>query len=189
MLYLDQRRFAWSSRKGSSVPSKLYADDLSVGEVFQLGSWTVSLEEILSFGHLWDPLPIHVDRDAAKSTQFGEVIASGIHVVAIMQRLTTMGLYRISSLVAGRGIRDARLTRPIRAGTVLDGCVTIDQITVRDSGIAVVLTRGQLRDDRGVQVFEMLTDSLWATRRYAEKNCAPTSPSDRDRGAAAEPRR
>ncbi|MGE2817445.1 MaoC/PaaZ C-terminal domain-containing protein [Mycobacterium heidelbergense] len=142
----------------------IYADDLQVGQIFSLGSWTFSTEEIMAFGRLWDPLPIHVDTRAAAASRFGELVASGIHVVAVMQRLTTDAVYRRSSLVAGRGIQKAWLTSPVRAGVTLHGEVGVQDVRLRVHKNAVVSLLGTFRDAEGNKVFEMVVESVWRTR-------------------------
>ena len=54
-----------------------YAEDYKVGEKFNLGSYEVTLEEIINFSHKYDPFPFHLDNDLAKSSVFGGIISSG----------------------------------------------------------------------------------------------------------------
>jgi acyl dehydratase len=42
----------------------LYAEDLVVGQRFELGSYTISEEEIVGFAKQYDPVPIHTDKEA-----------------------------------------------------------------------------------------------------------------------------
>lgn len=142
----------------------IYADDLREGETFTLGSWTFSADEIVTFGRLWDPLPIHIDDQAAAQSRFGELVASGIHVVAVMQRLTTDALYSRSSLLAGRGIRSAMLSSPVRAGMTLHGEIDVQEVRLRARKDAVVTLRGGLRNAEGNRIFEMIVESVWLTR-------------------------
>jgi hypothetical protein len=39
-----------------------YAEDLAVGQRFELGSYTISEEEIVGFAKQYDPVPIHTTR-------------------------------------------------------------------------------------------------------------------------------
>jgi acyl dehydratase len=142
----------------------IHADELQVGEVFTLGSWTFSREEIVAFGRMWDPLPIHVDSEAAARARFGELIASGIHVVAVMHRLTADTLYSRSSLVAGRGIQQARLTSPVRAGMTLYGDICVEDVRLRAHQDGLITLRGTLRNPEGNTIFEMIEESVWQTR-------------------------
>ena len=88
----------------------LYAEDLVEGVVYELGIHRVSAAEIVEFGRSWDPLPMHVDEHAARRSPLGGLIASGIHTLAIYQRLQADALIARLAVVAGREVR-ARLVR------------------------------------------------------------------------------
>ncbi|MBB0992410.1 hypothetical protein G6009_13545 [Dietzia sp. SLG510A3-30A2] len=64
-----------------------YADDLEPGQLIPLGSYTITEEEIVTYARQWDPVFIHTDPTAAATTPLGGVIASGLHTLAIYQRL------------------------------------------------------------------------------------------------------
>ena len=98
----------------------LYAEDLVVGSVHGLGTYQVTLQEILDFAEKWDPQVFHVDRAAAEAGFFGEIIASGVHTVAIFQRLAVRGAYRHWSVIAGRRV-SAEFPAPVRPGRTLVG--------------------------------------------------------------------
>ena len=40
---------------------EIYFEDFQVGQVYELGSYTVSEEQILNFAREFDPQPFHVD--------------------------------------------------------------------------------------------------------------------------------
>ena len=62
-------------------------EDLAVGEQRRSASRTITQDEIIAFGRLYDPQWFHSDVEAARESHFGEVIASGIHVLAIWRQL------------------------------------------------------------------------------------------------------
>jgi len=47
---------------------QFYFDDLRVGQVFELGSITVSEEEMLIFAQHYDPQPFHLSIEQARET-------------------------------------------------------------------------------------------------------------------------
>ena len=49
---------------------KIYFEDFKVGQVIELGSCTVSKEEIISFARRFDPQPFHIDEIAAGVERF-----------------------------------------------------------------------------------------------------------------------
>lgn len=141
-----------------------YADDLTVGEVVELGSHTVSEAELLDFATSWDPQDFHVDEAVAVHGYFGGLIASGVHTMAVFQRLSVLGAYRHWSVIGGRGLRDVRFLRPVRPGDTLTGTVTIDEIELDDRGRGLVTTSGELLDAEGRAVFRLLSEAYLRRR-------------------------
>lgn len=123
----------------------LAAEDLVVGSLIDLGEYRVSLEEMVEFSTKWDPQPFHTDAEAAAAGFFGEIIASGVHAMAIFQRLAVLGAYRQWDVVAGRAIHDVSLTSPVRPGAVLTGDIVIDEVVFSRPDRALVKTTGRLR--------------------------------------------
>jgi len=74
----------------TSAPVLLPAEDMPVGVELDCGSYAVTEEEIVEFASHWDPQYFHIDRDAAEHSDFGGLIASGLHTAAIFQRLANM---------------------------------------------------------------------------------------------------
>ena len=83
---------------------RLYFEDFIPGNVIQLGSRTVSEEEIIDFARQFDPQPFHVDKDAATHSIFGDVIASGWHTCGLIMRLVVDGFLNESSSMGSPGI-------------------------------------------------------------------------------------
>lgn len=123
-----------------------YADDLRIGRVYPLGSYVVSEDELVDFARQWDPQSFHVDAAAAASGAFGGLIASGIHTLAIFQRLAVQGAFADWQVIAGRRLVDVEFRRPVRPGDTLTGSMTIDDIVVDDRGRALVTAAAALVD-------------------------------------------
>ena len=67
--------------------SRFY-EDLIIDDAFAVSSArTVTEKEIVEFAALYDPQYFHADAEAARSSRFGSVIASGIQVMAIWRAL------------------------------------------------------------------------------------------------------
>ena len=63
-----------------------FFDDVAIGEEHRLGSHTFTAEEIVAFAAAYDPQPFHVDPEAAKTSLFGSLCASGWHTASIWLR-------------------------------------------------------------------------------------------------------
>ena len=66
---------------------KLYLDDLHVGQAFVSAVQVVDGDQIKAFARQFDPQPFHLDDEAAKSTIFAGLAASGWHTAAITMKL------------------------------------------------------------------------------------------------------
>jgi acyl dehydratase len=138
----------------------LYAEDLPVGRTFDLGSWEVTAEEIKAFASAWDPLPFHIDEDAAAASHFGGLVASGLHTMAISVRLSAERVVKQVALVAGREIRSVRLLHPVRPGTTLTGTVTVIEQRMRDDGRGVVAWKTELTDGDGELALTLVAEII-----------------------------
>jgi len=55
-----------------------YAEDYQAGDVFDLGTYDVTREEIIELSRKYDPFPFHIDDRAAQETVFkGIILADG----------------------------------------------------------------------------------------------------------------
>ncbi|QSE90788.1 MaoC family dehydratase N-terminal domain-containing protein [Rhodococcus pseudokoreensis] len=135
-------------------PFPIYAEDLEVGTRIHLGTYEVSEEEVLEFGRRWDDLPIHTCPSKAASSQFGGLIASGVHTMAMNQSLMSRKFISHLAIVAGKGIREMRLDHPVRPGDTLSCDVTIVSIDLRD-GRADLTTRASMVNQDGQQVLDL----------------------------------
>lgn len=143
-----------------------YAEDLTVGDVVELGEHTVTEAELLDFAGTWDPQDFHVDAEAAAKGAFGGLIASGLHSMSVLQRLSALGWYRNLSVICGRGVRDVRFWRPVRPGDSLTGTMRIDEVVLDDRGRGLVTSTGQLRDRDGNRVLDLISEA-YVRRRPA----------------------
>jgi acyl dehydratase len=138
----------------------LFAEDLPVGRVFQLGTWTVRIEDIKEFARAWDPLPFHLDDEAAAAGPFGGIIASGLHTQAILIRLGVESFTGQLAFIAARELRSMRLLKPVRPGETLTGTIEIEEQKLRDDGRAVIVYRSELLDATDDVVLRLILDVL-----------------------------
>src|ERR1700747_3612917 len=103
----------------------LYAEDLAVGDWMDLGPVEVSRDEIVRFARQFDPLPIHVD---GTESPFGDVIASGMHTLALFASISSPRFMARLALVAGKGFDRMRLPNPVRPCSVLTGSLQVVEV-------------------------------------------------------------
>lgn len=152
-----------------------YAEDLAVGTRIGLGTWSPTETEILEFARQWDPQDHHIDHAAAEAGFFGGIIASGIHTMAILQRLLVDGFLTRVAVVAGRGIDHLAFPAPVRPDDVLTGEVTVTAVRPGRPGRADVTTRLTLTNQHDTVVLDMTAVSVIA-RRDTDASGARTGP-------------
>lgn len=134
----------------------LYLDDLQVGQIFTSGSLTVDAAAIKAFAGQFDPQPFHLDDEAAKSTFFGGLAASGWHTAALTMRLLVDGGAPIAGGIIGGG-GEIVWPRPTRPGDVLTVVSEVLEVTPSRSkpDRGMVTMRNETRNQRGepVQIF------------------------------------
>ncbi len=96
-----------------------YFEDAEIGASHKAGRYLVSKQEIIQFAKQYDPLPIHVDEEAAARSIFGGLIASSSHTFAIFTSLSPKLQPRLN-ILAGLGWDELRVPSPVRPGDELD---------------------------------------------------------------------
>ena len=128
-----------------------YFEDFKPGESVQLGSHTITRDEIIAFGRQFDPQPFHVDEEAARATSFGGLIASGWHTGSLIMRLFCDGIIGDTASLGSPGIDEMRWLKPVRPGDTLSLRMTVtDCVPSRskpDRGI--IRTLLELSNQRG----------------------------------------
>jgi acyl dehydratase len=88
-----------------------FFENLAVGERRSSPEWLLSPEQMVRFSAEFDPQPVHLDGDAASRTMFGQLIASGIHLLAIARRLD-QDMNGDIAFLCGLGFEDVRFLKP-----------------------------------------------------------------------------
>ena len=96
-----------------------YLEDLAVGQRYAGGLAAVDVASIKAFAAAFDPQPFHLDEDAARTSVFGRLVASGWHTMALTMRLLVEGELRSLWGLVGLGADELRWPRPVFPGDVL----------------------------------------------------------------------
>jgi len=134
----------------SSQPT-LYFEDFVVGSVREVGSYTVTEEEIVTFARQYDPQPFHIDKEAAKQSIYGGLISSGWMTCAIMMRLLVTSATGKTSSMGSPGLDEVRWIKPVYAGDTIHMVLRV--LESRPSGSkpdrGVVMTQWEATNQRG----------------------------------------
>lgn len=121
-----------------------YLEDFTVGEVMATAPVTLSADEIIEFAQAYDPQSFHTDPEAAKSSPYGGLIASGLQTIAVgFGQFIRLGYFTESSL-GGPATDDVNWLAPVRPDDELN--TTIEVLEVRPS---------KSKPDRGILRFQI----------------------------------
>ena len=98
---------------------KYYWEDLQTGSVRDLGTVTLSAEEIKDFAVQFDPQPFHMDEAAGRRSIFGNLCASGWHTCALAMKLTVENFLHEAASMGSPGVENLRWLKPVYPGDTL----------------------------------------------------------------------
>ncbi|CAJ4261438.1 MoaC domain-containing protein [Burkholderia pseudomallei] len=94
-------------------------EDLEVSSRTEVGKHRFTADEIVTFAQAYDPQPFHVDAQAAKSSMFGGLVASGWHTCSVFMGMLVRGVLQGSTSMGSPGIEEIRWIKPVRAGDTI----------------------------------------------------------------------
>jgi acyl dehydratase len=143
-----------------------YFEDFTVGETHELGSRTLSQDQILAFAREYDPQPFHVDPEAAKSSIFGGLIASGWQTVAIFMALLVNGLLNDTASLGSPGIDGIQWLKPVRPGDRLSARFRVLEVTPSKSrpDRGIVKSQGEVTNQDGALVMTIRAANFFGRR-------------------------
>ena len=110
----------------------LFFEDFPQGRVFDTPGYTVTDTAIIDFAFQYDPQPFHLDREAAKHSIFGGLVASGFQTMALSFRLFTQ-LGTLRNNLGGPGIDALRWPKPVHEGDTIRCRVTVAEARASSS--------------------------------------------------------
>jgi acyl dehydratase len=166
------RYLAGANPMSNLYPENLYFEDAEVGTSCLAGPYLVTKSEIIQFAKQYDPVPRHIDEEAAARSIFGGLTACSAHTFSIFILLTTRLQPRLHVL-AGMGWDEMRLPNAVRPDDELnlETSVLEKRESKSKSDRGIVRTRVLLRNQRRETVLECTSNILVARRPDAN---APT---------------
>ncbi len=144
----------------------VFLEDFVAGEVIELGSRSVSREEIVEFARRYDPQPFHIDETAAKASIFGGLIASGWHTASMFMRLFVDRVLGGGASLGSPGIDEIRWPKPVRPDDTLKARVTVLEVVPSRSkpDRGHIRVRYEVFNQSGEMVMTMIGVSIYRRR-------------------------
>jgi acyl dehydratase len=146
-----------------------YWEDLQPGSVRELGTTSVTAEEVKEFAGRYDPQPFHLDEEAGRRSIFGGLCASGWHTCALAMRLTVDHMLRNSSSQGSPGLENLRWLKPVYPGDQLTlKYVILEAKPMRKRPeVGMVRSRWEMFNQHGDQVLSMEGWGMFGRRHPA----------------------
>lgn len=153
----------------ATLPYAFYFDDFEVGHTMEMGTSTVTEDEILTFARQYDPQPFHVDPEAARRSIYGSLISSGWMTCAVMMRLMVQSFLSKAASMGSPGVDEIRWLKPVYPGDTLSVSSTCLEVrpsqSKPDRGVAV--NRWEARNQRGELVCTLVGMGMFGRRPAA----------------------
>jgi len=148
----------------------LYFEDIEVGDSFAFGPLTVTREETIAFATEFDAQPFHLSDEAAATTHFGTLSASGWHTTALFMKMFVTEMQknpaRQAASLGAIGVDELRWLRPLRPGDTVRGTSEVIDKKASKSRPEMGIVRSKVtilnQDDQ--PVLTMIPIAMWRTR-------------------------
>ncbi len=121
-----------------------YFEDISVGDIYEVGRHTFTADEIKAFATRFDPQLFHVDEVAAERSHFGALCASGWHTAVAWMRLMVDYRRRMDETMRARGepvagigpalgFRELKWLKPVYVGDTIEYKSEVTELRLSNS--------------------------------------------------------
>jgi acyl dehydratase len=137
-------------------------EDFPVGRLGTYGPRHVTRDEILAFATEFDPQPMHLDEEAARTTMLKGLSGSGWHLCSLMMRMMFDAFIGQAASLGSPGVNELKWLAPLRPGDDLTLDVDVAEARVSNSRpeIGIVTFRAVARNARGEALCEMISPIL-----------------------------
>jgi acyl dehydratase len=142
-----------------------YVEDYRPGELFELGIRTITEREIVEFASRYDPMPFHLDKEAAARSIYGGLTASGWQSCLIMIGMMHKGFICMETSLGSPGM-EFRWLKPVRPGDRLTGRVEVEEVRVSRSKpeMGFVTNTATLTNQDGEVVYRTRNVAIFRSR-------------------------
>ncbi len=121
-----------------------FFEDIQVGDVFEVGRYTFTADNIKAFANRFDPQPFHIDEEAAARSHFGALVASGWHTALAWMRLMIDHRRRMDEAMLARGepvasigpalgFRELKWLKPVYVGDIIEYKSEVTELRLSNS--------------------------------------------------------
>ena len=102
-----------------------YYEDFEPGEKIDLGSRTISADEVIEFAKEFDPAPFHLSEADGRKSMLGGLAASGWHCCSLGMRMICDTVIKGTASQGAPGVDECKWLSPVYAGSTIRGTATV----------------------------------------------------------------
>ena len=137
----------------------MYFEEFVLGSKTNIEPAIINKEDMISFAHKYDPIPLHTDEEYAKSTTFGNLIAPGVmSFMSVWAKYLEIDLAG-DELLAGKSTK-IEWFKPVFADDVLTSICTVSNLTKRNEKNGIVELTFEVLNQKGELVLTDVTEMI-----------------------------
>lgn len=137
----------------------MYFNELKVGMTVETAPAIIEKQKMIDFALDYDNIPLHTDKEYAKNTPFGKLIAPGVmSFMSVWVKYLEVDFFG-EELLAGKSTK-IEWQKPVFAGDVLTGKATITKLTQRNSKNGIAEVTIDAYNQRGELVLTDVTEAI-----------------------------
>jgi acyl dehydratase len=139
------------------VTQKKYGDDFKVGDVFETAAITLTESHVVTWAGLTgDFYPLHMDREYAAKTQFGERLVHGPLIFGLAVGLVSLAGIGGDAAIAWLGVDNMRMLKPVKIGDTVRVIVEVrEQQPTSNPRKGIQVWRYTVRNQRDEEVMAL----------------------------------
>lgn len=137
----------------------MYYEEFTPGLVIPLAEVTVEREEMLDFARRYNPSPVHVDEEFARTTVHGDIIAPGSFSEALVHRAYVEAGITGREAIGGKSVF-TQWKKPVFAGDILSSEAEVIQRESHHPDRGSVKLKITSRNQRGETVMYITTHTV-----------------------------
>lgn len=133
-----------------------FGDDFNVGDIYTTAAITMTESHVVSWAGLTgDFYPLHMDKEYAARSQFGERLVHGPMIFAMSVGLVASAGFAGDSAIAWLGVDNMRMLAPVMIGdTITVSVEVIEKSPTSDAKKGIQIWQYSVSNQRGKKVMQ-----------------------------------
>ncbi len=133
-----------------------FGDDFNVGDIYTTAAITMTESHVVSWAGLTgDFYPLHMDKEYAAKSQFGERLVHGPMIFAMSVGLVASAGFAGDAAIAWLGVNNMRMFAPVMIGdTITVSVEVIEKSPTSDAKKGIQIWQYSVSNQRGEKVMQ-----------------------------------